>query len=385
MLLKSVKLNNFRNLDKIELDVSPQINIFLGRNGQGKTNLLEGLSYLALGRSHRGSLDRDIIRFDAEIAHVGIVGEDSQSDPFRLDAAVPREGKKKLKLDGQAVPRRSDLVGHLSIVHFDPDEVHLTKGSPDHRRRFLDYTLSIGSKEYFRQLLSYRRALAQKNRFLKHYGSHSSAADELEVWDEELIRFGSPLIQARMEILAPLEHAAAESYEALAPEGGALSLSIETTVSQTPVRELDEIEQAFRKSLERLRPKERLARHSLVGPHRDHLEVDLRARPIRTYGSQGENRSASIALKLAQAELIYRQTDERPAVFLDDIFSELDRTRTEALQKWLHRRHQLFVATARIDDVRGMEQWSKARTWIIRDGGLTEVDDLQRAQAYLEN
>jgi DNA replication and repair protein RecF len=376
--LERVKLHNFRNLREIAVDVSPRINILLGRNGQGKTNFLEALSYLALGRSFRTSRDRELIQFQQDFSHVGVEGRDGQNEPFRLEAALTRDGKKKIKVDGAPVERHADLVGHLSVVRFDPDEVELAKGSPDHRRRFLDYTLSLCSPDYFRTLLEYRRAVAQKNRLLK---SRSPVPDaELDVWDSELVRCGVPLLSARGLSLGELEEHTRDAYDELAPDGGRLGLEIRGTVDVEDPADRNRIAEAFAEALAGSRARERMMRHGLTGPHRDRLEVTLKDRSLRSYGSQGEKRTASIALKLAQGELLYERTKERPVVVLDDIFSELDRVRTEALQHRLHREHQLFIATARIDHVLALEGWEQLKVWVVRDGDLTEVDHLDRSR-----
>ncbi len=390
MIVTSVKLLNFRNLDKIQLDVSPQINIFLGRNGQGKTNLLEGLCYLALGRSHRGSGDREIVGFGAEGFHVALEGRAASGAAFRLEASVALDGSKKLKLDGQPLARNSDLVGRLSAVLFNPDEIDLTKGSPDHRRRFLDYTLSVISAEYFRHLVEYRRVLAQKNRLLKERGRDLAA--EIEAWDEELAVTGAPLVQARAAVIAPLQGAAAEAYAALDAAGARLSMALESSAGlgqgagpsagrgeaegQSAEPDGESVTDRLRAALRRARDRERALGFAIVGPHRDRLRLRLGGRSLRRYGSQGEMRSAAIALKLAQAELIYQRTSERPVVFLDDIFSELDHGRTEALQRRLHRDHQLFVATARPEDVRAMRGWEGVKAWSVREGRVTQLDGL---------
>jgi DNA replication and repair protein RecF len=376
--LERVKLHNFRNLREIAVDVSPRINILLGRNGQGKTNFLEALSYLALGRSFRTSRDRELIQFQQDYSHVSVEGRDAQDERFRLEASLTRDGKKKIKVDGAPVERHADLVGHLSVVRFDPDEVELAKGSPDHRRRFLDYTLSLCSPDYFRSLLEYRRAVAQKNRLLK---SRSPVPDaELDVWDSELVRCGVPLLVARAEILGELEDHASDAYSELAPDGGRLGLEIRGSVPVDPEIDRNRIAEAFGAALGEARGRERIMRHAMVGPHRDRLEVILKDRSLRSFGSQGEKRTASIALKLAQGELLYERTQERPVVVLDDIFSELDRVRTEALQHRLHREHQLFIATARIDHVLALEGWQELKVWVVREGELTEVDHLDRAR-----
>lgn len=376
MRLERVKLHNFRNLREISVDVSPRINILLGRNGQGKTNFLEALSYLALGRSFRTGKDRELIQFHQDSCHVRVDGRDGRDEPFQLEAALTREGKKKIKVDGAPVERLADLVGHLSVVRFDPDEVELAKGSPDHRRRFLDYTLSLCSADYFRTLLEYRRAVAQKNRLLKSRTQVPAA--ELDVWDSELVRCGVPLLAARMETLGELEEHASDAYAELAPEGGRLGLEIRSTVAVEDPGDRNRIAEAFAAGLASSRGHERTLRHALVGPHRDRLEVVLRGRSLRSYGSQGEKRTASIALKLAQGELLFERTRERPVVVLDDIFSELDRVRTEALQHRLHREHQLFIATARVDHVLALEGWDELKVWVVRAGELTQVDRFDR-------
>jgi DNA replication and repair protein RecF len=382
VILKRVKLINFRNLEKIELDVSPQINIFLGRNGQGKTNLLEGLSYLALGRSHRGCRDRELIRFGKDHCHVSVGGEDGEAEPFLLEATLHRDGTKRLKVDGQPVERQAELVGHLSVVQFSPDDVELARGSPERRRRFLDYTLSVISADYFRQLLEYRRTLSQKNRLLKQ--RRGATTSQLDVWDEELVRTGAPLLRARAAMIETLEHFAREAYAELSGGESSLELEMRSTVldalsSRSSELETEEIEGRFRGRLQEGRGAEVQIGHSLVGPHRDQLELLLRGRALRRYGSQGENRSASIALKLAQGEILFERTKERPLVLLDDIFSELDRTRTEALQSRLHREHQIFIATARVDHVLGMRAWEGLKIWRMENGVLEEQGAISSA------
>lgn len=385
MLVTRVTLNNFRNLDEIQVAVSPRINILLGRNGQGKTNFLEGLSYLALGRSWRTSRDRELIRFGEDSSYVCVEGRDDAGDSIRLEAALTREGTKRIRVDGQPLVRQADLVGNLSVVRFDPEEVELAKGGPEHRRRFLDYTLSLCSAEYFRDLLDYRRAVAQKNRLLKQRRGPIHA--ELDVWDAEIVKYGVPLLRMRAAMREPLELHTREAYAELAPEGGRLDLEIESTVGVMGgggVPDEHDVRVAFETRLGEKRADEIAQRQALVGPHRDQLEVKLRARAVRRFGSQGEKRSASIALKLAQGELLYERTRRRPVVLLDDIFSELDQVRTEALQRRLHREHQLFIATARTDHVIALRDWEDLKVWTVRQGRLTEIDRLDASAAEFE-
>lgn len=363
------------------------MNIFLGRNGQGKSNLLEGLSWLSLGRSLRAARDRECIAFGKDEASLLVEGTDAAGDPTRLEARLRRDGRRSIRVNGQTIERQAELVGLLPVVQFDPDEVDLAKGSPDSRRRFLDQTLCMASGEYLRQLVDYRRAAAQKNRLLKQ-GRHLDAA-QLAVWDHELVATGVPLLVARAALLPELEEVARAAYAELAPEGGRLGLAIRSTVLPRGAGrgelETGEVQARFAQALADVRERERVLGHALAGPHRDRLEIELKGRSLRRYGSQGEMRSASIALKLAQGELLYRRMDERPAVFLDDIFSELDRVRTHSLQSRLHREHQLFIATARVDDVVDMEGWEDTRAWLVDDGRLSRIDDLGAVGEWLSS
>lgn len=394
MRLTRVKLLNFRNLEKIELDVSPQINIFLGRNGQGKTNLLEAMAFLSLGRSPRGHRSRELIRFGAEHFHIRLEGEDGSGEPFQLEAAVDRGGNKRIKVDGQVVAKQAELFGQLSLVQFHPDDAELARGAPELRRRFLDYTLSVGSAELLRHLIAYRRAIAQKNRLLKQ-SVWSAARDgdsrgaELAAWNAELVEHGVPVLRARATVLEPLEQLTREAYADLAGTTVELRLQIQSSLARRQETREDfgddegDWKQRFGDALERSQSQEIRMRQSMVGPHRDDLLLSLNGRSVRRYGSQGEQRSAAIALKLAQAKLIHQRSGDHPIVFLDDIFSELDRQRSEALQEHLHREHQLFIATARYDDVRGMAAWPEVAAWLLEDGRPSALSSLDRAEEAL--
>jgi len=379
VILTRVKLLNYRNLREASVEISPKINIFLGRNGQGKTNFLEAVSYLSLGRSHRGAADRELLRFGTEHLNLTVEGKDGQGEEFVLEAALSRQGQKRVRIDGSPIRRTADLVGRLSTVLFDPGEIELVKGGPEHRRRFLDHTLSMVSADYFRNLLGYRRALSQKNRLLKE--PRRARDEEIEVWDAELVRHGTPLILARRRILPFLEQVCARSYSSLAPEGGSLTIVLKLSLGDAAnaVRgdDLESWQDAFHEALRVGRARERQLGHAWIGPHRDRLELELRGRSLRRYGSQGEMRSAAIALKLGQAELIYERTHERPVILLDDIFSELDHQRTRALQKLLHEEHQLLIATARKEDIEAMQQWSGLRIWEVEEGRIAPVEQAQ--------
>jgi DNA replication and repair protein RecF len=321
-------------------------------------------------------------------------GEDGSGEPFQLEAAVDRGGNKRIKVDGQVVAKQAELFGQLSLVQFHPDDAELARGAPELRRRFLDYTLSVGSAELLRHLIAYRRAIAQKNRLLKQ-SVWSAARDgdsrgaELAAWNAELVEHGVPVLRARATVLEPLEQLTREAYADLAGTTVELRLQIQSSLARRQETREDfgddegDWKQRFGDALERSQSQEIRMRQSMVGPHRDDLLLSLNGRSVRRYGSQGEQRSAAIALKLAQAKLIHQRSGDHPIVFLDDIFSELDRQRSEALQEHLHREHQLFIATARYDDVRGMAAWPEVAAWLLEDGRPSALSSLDRAEEAL--
>ncbi len=379
MILTRVKLLNYRNLAEVSVEFSRKINIFLGRNGQGKTNFLDAVSYLSLGRSHRTSTEQEVIRFGQDHLSLRVEGEDARGEEFVLEAALSRGGRKRLKVDGSPVTQASELVGRLSTVLFHPGEIDLVKGPPERRRRFLDLSLSVISREYLRNLIGYRRALSQKNRLLK--ARQAVPRSELEVWNRELVRFGTPLMLERRRVIPRLEELCAKAYSSLARKGESLTISLQLSLGDAANAVLgrDDLESwhdAFHEALRAGMARECLLGHARIGPHRDRLELELGGRSLRRFGSQGEMRSAAIALKLGQAELIYERTQERPVILLDDIFSELDHGRTRALQELLHEEHQLLIATARTEDVQAMQGWKNLRCWMVEGGRIEEIATL---------
>jgi DNA replication and repair protein RecF len=216
-----------------------------------------------------------------------------------------------------------------------------------------------------------------------------SRGAELAAWNAELVEHGVPVLRARATVLEPLEQLTREAYADLAGTTVELRLQIQSSLARRQETREDfgddegDWKQRFGDALERSQSQEIRMRQSMVGPHRDDLLLSLNGRSVRRYGSQGEQRSAAIALKLAQAKLIHQRSGDHPIVFLDDIFSELDRQRSEALQEHLHREHQLFIATARYDDVRGMAAWPEVAAWLLEDGRPSALSSLDRAEEAL--
>ena len=363
MHLKSLRTVQWRNIEDAEVEFSSQVNLLVGGNGQGKTNLLEAVQYLALGRSHRGSRDEEIVRFGADHFYVRGVGEGDAGETFSIEAGFTPPRSKRLKVDQQPVARLTDLMGVLACVSFGPEDAELTRGAPQHRRRYVDYALAETSRASLRLLAEYRRSLQQRAAWLRDARRGDAELERgLAVWDDEQVRLGCEVVLRRAAALADLGPRARATFAAL---GGEAPLGQRYAVhaagrSFDVEGELDELlemqrrgalEAAYRERLRQRRAAERARGLCLVGPHRDDVELLAAGRNLRRFGSQGQCRTAAVALKLAQAEFIAARRQDRPIVVLDDVFAELDETRAGALWEAVRGRHQTFLAVPRQGDL----------------------------------
>ncbi len=404
MKILSARWTGFRNLADQEVAFSPGVNLLLGQNGQGKTNVLEALNFLALGRSHRGARAEELIGFDRDALHVTLEVADEQDTAHRFEFGLDRSGGRRFRLDGEVIGRRSELVGRLPTVFFWPESVELVRGGPDLRRRFADQGLSGLDPDYLRALAAYQRALRQKSRLLKDLrrGRRSlrSAEQELAAWNRDLARHAVPLGLGRADWAATLAPWAAAGYDDLCGQAAALAFEYRPRLEPldrlpgTAARTADSAGPAasdpaddpagaddadkvhFQAEIlaefDYIGPEEARRGRPLTGLQFDDFDVRLGDRDLRVYGSQGETRTAAIALILAQSDVVYQRRRVRPVLFLDDIFSELDRERARRLQERCARDHQIFIASARADDVAGWSPQDR-RQWRVEDGRLTEL------------
>lgn len=371
MRILEASLLNFRNLTEVQLVFSPSVNFITGRNGQGKTNLLEALNYITLGRSFRGTPDRDLIRFDAQGAHARIVAMDHCGQPTEIEYGLDRTGPGKIHIDGQRLQRRVDLVGRIVAIVFDPQTVDLVRGGPEIRRRFLDQAISSLDPEYFDTLRKYNQAVKQKNSLLReHRRWGTNVRDDLEAWNREMVKYAAPIIGKRTEFLRESTPLTQEAHQALTDRTDGLDLLYQSGVTGSEnTHEIDQLYKEIAQVFDYILESESKRGRCLAGPHLDDFSVQLDGVDLRSFGSRGETRSAAIALKLAQGRLVRKKSGAHPILFFDDIFSELDSFRSKRLQEMTSPTHQVFVATARDDDIR---HWSPDNVahWIVEDGNL---------------
>ncbi len=307
MWIRTLRLTDFRNYERLELELGEGLNFFTGSNGSGKTSILEAVSYLAVARSLRGANDGEVVRWGSRSFGVGgdVVADGTvRSSTLRFT----RGGKKEVTLDGERQTFLSDIVGVLRVAWFCPEDTWLTKGGPSERRKLLDMTLCQLDPVYLDALSNYRRTLRQRNEALLSWTPDDESEALVGVWTERLLHYGSRVIAGRMELLPGFAEAAGRFHDNVAGED-VLSLRYRGTAAgamasgDDPPSE-DDVRSSFAESLERVAADERRRGFTLVGPHRDDLEVKLGDRALRTFGSQGQHRTAAIALKLGEAAVL---------------------------------------------------------------------------------
>jgi DNA replication and repair protein RecF len=325
VLLTQLWLTDFRSYDSAEVAFAPGLTAVLGANGQGKTNLLEAIGYLATLGSFRGAPVDALIRSGCSQAVVRAVGERDGRE-LLIEAEVVAGGRSRVQVNRQRLARSRDLLGALRVTVFAPDDLTLVKGGPAERRRYLDDLLVALHPRHDALRADVERVLRQRNALLKQCAGGSrfdeSARTTLDVWDAKLAESGEALARARVELVAQLEPALQSAYASVAPQAG-------TDVSAR--YDASWLGQGLAAALAAARPDELRRGVTLVGPHRDDLDVQLSALPARTHASQGEQRSLALALRLAGHAVVTASTGTPPVLLLDDVFSELDPGRSDAL------------------------------------------------------
>jgi DNA replication and repair protein RecF len=366
MYVASLSLRDFRNYARLDLALEPGTTLFYGPNAAGKTTILEALFYLATTRSPRAGADRELVRWDAQ-GDIGVqpfarlVCEVKRNDGrVRLEVVVQRraddEGQltsasvKTVRVDRRAV-RALDLVGNLRVVLFTPADIALVTGAPSERRRYLDVTLSQIDGRYVRTLSHYNKVVQSRNSLLRAWRERRrparSAEDELAFWDRELAIAGAYVLRERLRAVAELNTLAGPIFCRVT--AGSIPLIVRYQASVPEVAETQDerqIEQAFLSHLARMRDDELGRGQTLVGPHRDDLLLSIGEISVGTYGSRGQQRSATLALKLAEAELMRSRSGDAPVLLLDDLLSELDAERRKHLLATINQPDQQTLVTA---------------------------------------
>ena len=368
MKLTELNLHHFRNYDEAQVEFSPQINVLIGENAQGKTNLLESIYVLAMTRSHRTNNDRELIEFGKDAAQIkGTVQRELGSLKLELD--IGKHGK-KAKANHLEKARLSEYLGQLNVILFAPEDLALVKGAPTVRRRFIDMEFGQVSPKYLHDLTQYRDILKQRNRYLKQLQSHE-AQDQLylEVLSEQLAAIGGAIISQRVKFLSELEGYAQELHQSITQGRENLTFEYSSAVKDASTLTEVELSEALMDLYRQNQSKEIFQGTTLYGPHRDDVRFLINHKNVQTYGSQGQQRTTALSVKLAEIDLMKNQTGEYPILLLDDVLSELDGARQTHLLKTIQDKVQTFLTTPGLSDV-ARNLIKEPRIFHIRDGQI---------------
>ncbi len=316
MIVKSLELMDYRNYNNLSISFSNGTNILYGENAQGKTNILEAIYLCGTTKSHRGSKDREIVKFYRDEAHVRILIEKNLI-PHRIDLHLKKNKAKGVAIDGIPIKKQGELFGMLNLVFFSPEDLNIIKNGPGERRRFLDLELCQLDKIYLSNLTNYNKVLMQRNNLLKQIGFNRKLLDTLYIWDQKLIEYGLNVIDARSNFVDRLNGLVPDIHNKLTGGREELIIRYEPNVNKS------DFEEKIKKSVDR----DLNLKMTNVGPHRDDLNFIIGTADIRKYGSQGQQRTAALSCKLAEIDLVRSIIKDNPVLLLDDVLSELDRQR----------------------------------------------------------
>ena len=358
MVITSMQLQDYRNYACLDLQFDRHTNIFYGNNAQGKTNILEAVYVSGTTRSHRNSKDRELIRFGQEEAHICLYME-KQEILHKIDLHLRKNKTKGIAIDGIPIKKASELFGLLHFVLFSPEDLGVIKNGPSERRRFLDMELCQLDKIYLHHLADYNHVVLQRNKFLKSMNDRSDGSDLLEVLDEQLVYYGREIIKRRRSFIRELKEMMEKIHGQLSGGQEQMEISYES----------DTQEDQFMEQIKRNRDKDLKWKTTTVGPHRDDISFIVNGADIRRYGSQGQQRTAALSLKLSEIEIVKRRIHDTPVLLLDDVLSELDSSRQNYLLNCIKDVQTLLTCTG-LDELI-QHRFSINRIYRVDDGMVT--------------
>lgn len=338
MVIESLELKNYRNYKELHINFNPGTNVLYGDNAQGKTNILESVYVCATTKSHRGSKDREIIEFGEEESHIKMnIRKDDV--PYRIDMHLKKNKTKGVAINGIAIHKASELFGVVNVVFFSPEDLNLIKNGPAERRRFVDLELCQLNRLYVHSLVQYNKIILQRNKLLKEIGFRPEYEEMLDIYDMQLVSYGRELIHYRRDFIDQLNHIIRDIHYNLSGKKEELEIRYEPNVGS------EDLEKALKKN----RAQDIKQRMTLTGPHRDDISFYVNNIDIRRFGSQGQQRTAALSLKLAEIELVKKIVKDYPILLLDDVLSELDSGRQEHLLSGISHIQTVITCTG-LDD-----------------------------------
>lgn len=371
MYIEHLYVQNYRNYDELEMQFENKVNVILGENAQGKTNAMESIYVLAMAKSHRTSNDKDLIRWDAEYAKIeGRVKKSHGSVPMQL--IISKKGK-KAKYNHIEQRKLSQYVGNMNIVMFAPEDLHLVKGSPQIRRRFIDMEIGQVSPIYLHDIGQYQKILQQRNHYLKLLQTKKQHnLTMLDILTEQFIHVAVKIIKKRYEFLFLLEEWAKPIHHGISRGLETLEIRYKPSLDVSGEQVLSKMIEVFEEKFAKIKSREIDRGLTLFGPHRDDLAFFVNGRDVQTFGSQGQQRTTALSIKLAEIELIHSEIGEYPILLLDDVLSELDDYRQSHLLNTIQGKVQTFVTTTSVDGI-DHQTLKEASTFRVEAGVMRKI------------
>ena len=362
MIIESIELKNYRNYDTLHMQFSPGTNILYGNNAQGKSNVLEAVYVCCTTKSHRGSKDREMIHFHEDESHIKLNLRKDQV-PYRIDMHLKKNKAKGIAINGIPIKKASELFGIVNVVFFSPEDLNLIKNGPSERRKFIDLELCQLDRYYVHSLISYNRILMQRNRLLKDLVFKPEYEETLDVWDIQLMQYGREIIRCRENFITQLNDIIGRIHRKLSGDKENLIIVYD------PCASYEDLEEEIKRS----RISDMKQKTTLVGPHRDDIGFYMDDIDIRRFGSQGQQRTAALSLKLAEIELVKRLVKDYPILLLDDVLSELDGERQNHLLSAIDQIQTMITCTGLEDFVNN--RFPLDRIFKVEDGTVIQENE----------
>ncbi len=366
MIISSLDLRQFRNYEHQTMMFSPGVNVLYGNNAQGKTNILESIYLFSNGKSHRGGKDRELIRFGQTASAITLFF-DAYERENRAEIELFADRRKKIRLNGVQLNRVSKMIGYFQTVLFCPEDLSIIKGGPGERRRFLDSAISPLKPNYFTALLQYQKILEQKNKLLRQLAEYPELRQSLDIWNEKMCEAGARIMIYRAAFVKKMNELCELLYSDMT--GGREKLQLRYLPSAVVMLDNENsVKRQLIEVLEHTRQRELGAQMSLTGPHRDEIEFYINGAQVKQFASQGQQRTVVLTMKLAQIELVKQAIGEYPVLLLDDILSELDKSRQAFLIE--HMKCQQVIMTC--TDAYAIEKGNQKSFYCVKNGVVTK-------------
>jgi DNA replication and repair protein RecF len=365
LYIKYVELQNYRNYESVKIDLNKNINIFVGNNAQGKTNMLEAIFVCAFGKSFRTNREKELIRFDRDYFSIkSVIQKENREMDIRIIQS--KDNKKGIKVNGIGLKKTSQLIGKINVVLFSPEDLRLITEGPAERRKFLDRELSHMSTSYCMKLIEYNKVLSSRNKILKSLRFENKFKDTLEIWDDKLVKLGYDLIKKRLEFIERLNIISQKNHKKITSGKEEISIRYLSNINTENIDKYDKIYMEFKSKLSERLENDIAKGFTSVGPHRDDFEIMINDIDVRKFGSQGQKRSVALSIKLSEIDIIREETGEYPVLLLDDVMSELDYNRQNQIVKEFEH-VQTVITTTEISGIL-KESLKDASVFSIHDG-----------------